>query len=64
MVLLHLGIELTMNMHCFGLLSILGWMVFLVEPVAAVPAEEKKQPLSTSFAKKSPWKLALVDTIC
>ncbi|OEU05865.1 hypothetical protein FRACYDRAFT_266749 [Fragilariopsis cylindrus CCMP1102] len=30
--LLHLGIELTMNMHTFEWNSILGWMVFLVVP--------------------------------
>mmetsp|Transcript_15935 Transcript_15935/g.34628 ORF Transcript_15935/g.34628 Transcript_15935/m.34628 type:complete len:667 (+) Transcript_15935:29-2029(+) len=31
-VLLHLGIELTMVMHIFQYLSVLGWIVFFVEP--------------------------------
>ena len=30
-ILLHLGIEVAMNMHCFEWLSILGWLFFLVE---------------------------------
>jgi hypothetical protein len=33
-VLLHVGIDLAMNMNIFEWLSILGWMVFLVQPVA------------------------------
>lgn len=31
MIMLHIGIELAMNMHCFEWLSILGWLMFLVE---------------------------------
>ncbi len=30
-VLLHLGIELAMNMHCFEWLTMIGWSFFLVE---------------------------------
>lgn len=30
---LHLGIELSMNMHCFEWLSLLGWVFFLIEPM-------------------------------
>jgi hypothetical protein len=30
-ILLHLGIDGAMNMHCFEWLSILGWLFFLVE---------------------------------
>lgn len=36
MVLFHLGIELTMNMHCFEWLAILGWLAFLLQPDHAV----------------------------
>ena len=38
MVLLHVGIDLTMNMHMFEWLSILGWLMFLFE------AEEEEVP--------------------
>ena len=33
MVGLHLGIEASMNMHCFEWLCVLGWLMFLVQPV-------------------------------
>jgi len=32
--LLHIGIDLSMNMHVFEWLTLLGWCVFLVDPVA------------------------------
>jgi hypothetical protein len=32
MIALHIGIELTMNMHVFEWLSIIGWCMFFVEP--------------------------------
>ena len=32
MIALHLGIESTMNMHVFEILSIVGWCMFLIEP--------------------------------
>jgi hypothetical protein len=32
MIALHIGIELTMNMHVFELLSIIGWCMFFIEP--------------------------------
>jgi hypothetical protein len=31
-VLLHVGIDFAMNMHCFEWLSMLGWLFFLIEP--------------------------------
>lgn len=31
MILLHVGIEITMNMHCFEWLAITGWLFFLLE---------------------------------
>jgi len=31
--LLHIGIELSMSMHCFEYLTLLGWCVFLVQPM-------------------------------
>lgn len=38
---LHLGIELSMNMHCFEWLAMLGWVFFLAEPVYQKPSESK-----------------------
>ena len=32
MIALHLGIESTMNMHVFEILSIIGWCMFLIQP--------------------------------
>ena len=32
MIALHLGIESTMNMHVFEILSIVGWCMFFIEP--------------------------------
>ncbi|KAL7565232.1 hypothetical protein ACA910_016569 [Epithemia clementina (nom. ined.)] len=32
-LLLHIGIELSMNMHCFEWLTVLGWASFLANPV-------------------------------
>jgi hypothetical protein len=40
MVLFHLGIEVTMNMHIFQFVSILGWLFFLAEPDRRDPTEE------------------------
>ena len=31
MIALHIGIELTMNMHVFEILSIIGWCMFLIQ---------------------------------
>jgi hypothetical protein len=33
MIILHVGIDLAMNMHCFEWLTILGWLTFFVLPV-------------------------------
>lgn len=45
MILLHVGIDLTMNMHIFEWLSIIGWCMFLFE-------SDESQP-TTSFAASS-----------
>ena len=53
MVVLHIGIDLGMNMHMFEWLSILGWCVFLIQPKAA---NEKsiKMPKNKDHADTEP----------
>lgn len=38
--MLHLGIELAMNMHCFEWLTMTGWASFLVQPDALLPKHQ------------------------
>jgi hypothetical protein len=40
MFALHIGIDLTMNMYCFEWLALIGWTLFLIEPLPAVAAKE------------------------
>lgn len=46
MILLHLGIEVTMNMHCFEWLAITGWLVFFLQPDKTI-ATKKESRFST-----------------
>lgn len=50
-VALHVGIELSMNMHCFEWLSLLGWMPFLVTPDDAAAAPATTTPESSSSSE-------------
>jgi hypothetical protein len=43
MISLHIGIDLSMNMHMFEWLSSLGWCVFLIQPAPAIPVKKKKK---------------------
>ena len=55
MFLLHVGIDLTMNMYAFEWLAIIGWLVFLVQPtVPFVDAAnaEKKTTVTPSRARR------------
>lgn len=39
MILLHLGIEMAMNMHCFEWLSMIGWSIFLIQGNKEAPIQ-------------------------
>jgi hypothetical protein len=52
-VLLHVGIDVTMHMHIFEWLTLLGWYTFTVEPTAS----------STKIAKPSWTRRLLLDTL-
>lgn len=41
MILLHVGIDIGMNMHIFEWLAIVGWMGFLLQPDDSKPVERK-----------------------
>ena len=43
MILLHLGIEVAMNMHCFEWLAITGWLVFILQPDKTIVAEKQSR---------------------
>jgi hypothetical protein len=53
MILLHVGIELTMNMHIFELISIIGWCMFFVEP-AVRPSPKSSSHAALVHATSSP----------
>ena len=57
MLLLHVGIDLTMNMYAFEWLAIIGWLVFMVQPTIpyvdpASAEKEKKVPSTTSRSRR------------
>jgi len=58
-VLLHVGIDLSMNMNIFEWLSILGWMVFLARPRAQ--QDEDSSGAESKPSRKSPRRRALVN---
>jgi hypothetical protein len=53
MVLFHLGIEVTMNMHTLQYTSILGWLFFLAEPEKREDMEEDAATATTSGTGKA-----------
>jgi hypothetical protein len=54
-ILLHIGIDGAMNMHCFEWISILGWLFFLIErqPTTTATSTEKQVKQSDRNAIKS-----------
>lgn len=48
MIALHLGIESTMNMHVFEILSIVGWCMFFIQPDVSYQEYERISSKTTS----------------
>jgi len=61
MILLHLGIELSMNMHCFEFLSVMGWMVFLVETNVVDEQDDDNENKSNARSKNNTWKRTVIN---
>ena len=55
MILLHVGIDLAMNMHIFEWLSIIGWCMFLFEPSAEPHASFSVPRAAASTVKMAVW---------
>ncbi|KAL7566788.1 hypothetical protein ACA910_019380 [Epithemia clementina (nom. ined.)] len=47
-LLLHIGIELGMNMHCFEWLTVLGWASFLANPAILAASNATKMKTTTT----------------
>lgn len=53
MLILHIGIDLGMNMHMFEWLSILGWFVFLIQPTPTIVGEINTEEIKSPSGKKT-----------
>jgi hypothetical protein len=58
-VMLHVGIDLAMNMHCFEWMSIMGWLFFLVQREA--PLIEDKATVVTTSSSTSKYRRGLIN---
>jgi hypothetical protein len=62
MVLFHVGIDITMNMHIFELVSILGWLFFLARPMgSASSSSHDANDEGDSLVKEEPNVVILLD---
>jgi hypothetical protein len=62
--LLHIGIELTMTMHVFEWVAMVGWLVFLVDPDATIGSKDAgtSGTKSPTHPRINMWR-KLVDTL-
>eukprot|EP00977_Amphora_coffeiformis_P005316 scaffold1139_cov174-Amphora_coffeaeformis.AAC.1 len=60
--LLHIGIDITMNMHCFEWLTLVGWCVFLVKPTQTMMTTTTSTVTSTSTSIQTALSVSVTTT--